>query len=243
MQRALERIERTVRSPLDPQTVSHRQAWRWFDHRRDIVESLIGAVAPRVPADGLFVDVGANIGYFSLMLMERIKFRGEAHLFEPVPHLAALCRQTFSGLPYRVTVHELALSDTASTIPLFVAGDGNIGWNTMTAGRAQPNMKRIEVPTATFDSLGLSSPGFIKIDVEGVEHCVLRGMHEMLRAARPRPPILCEIGWPNSHPNWAEELRAFEALKQIGYEPSDLGGRPLDIGGLTETTDVLFLTA
>jgi hypothetical protein len=102
-------------------------------------------------------------------------------------------------------------------------------------------MQRIEVPTAPFDCLGLSNPGFIKIDVEGAEHFVLRGMLESLRAARPRPAILCEIGWANTHPEWAEELRAFQALEQVGYAPHDLSGRPLNIADLTETTDVLFL--
>src|SRR5882762_1573365 len=77
-----------------------------------------------VPDDGVFLDVGANYGYFSIYLATRSKFHGEIHAFEPVAN-------TFAGLlglidslhcGKVVTCHHVAASDELGTVKMAVAG-------------------------------------------------------------------------------------------------------------------------
>ena len=78
------RVKRLLVPPADPQSVTSAGARRWLARSRASIATLIAAAAPRVPRDGLILDVGANMGQFSRMLMDEIGFRGAAHLFEPV---------------------------------------------------------------------------------------------------------------------------------------------------------------
>ena len=238
LRRVLNKL-RPASPKLDPLTATHRQAWRWA-RLCNAAEPLVDAIAARVDPESGFLDVGANIGYFSRALAERVQLRGVAHLFEPVPHLADLCRQTFADGRYRVVVHSFGLGDDNAEIPIYTASDGNLGWNTMVAGQSNESMAPSTVSIRRFDDLGLPLPGFVKIDVEGFEYRVLHGMLDSLRRAEPHPLILCEIGWGRGHPQWPEAAQTFQTVRDLGYRTTDLNGRPIDIFSLDRTTDVLF---
>ena len=222
--------------------VSHAQALEWFAPRRKTYDRLVGAVAPFVDRDGLVLDVGANIGYFTKIFGEQLGFRGTVHLFEPIPHLAELCRATLQDVPYTAVVHEFGLSDQDGEIEIFQAADGNLGWNTIVASKASAGMQPLNIQVRAFDTCGIDgTPSFIKIDVEGAEYRVLAGMLGALESWSPRPTILCEVGWGSGHPDWAQELEIFERLAQLGYAPQSLDGQPVDVHSITRTTDLLFV--
>lgn len=226
-----------------PVTVDLTTARAWFERRRPTYEALVDAVARYVPRDGLVLDVGANIGFFTVVLTERAGFRGTVHLFEPVPNLADLCMQTARTLPCTAVVHRVALGDETGTARIFVAGDGNLGWNTLVGEKAHPaTMAALEIDVVRYCDLGLAGvPDLVKIDVEGAEYRVLRGLLPSLRTWPRRPLILCEIGWGVTHPAWSEQLVVFDQLTDLGYETRDLAGAPLEVRALTRTTDVLFV--
>jgi FkbM family methyltransferase len=224
--------------------VVHAVALAWFEGRRANYERLAAAVGPYVDPDGVFYDVGANIGFFTRVLAEKTAFRGTVHLFEPVPNLAKLCATTLAGVPFTAHIHEFGLSNEDATIDIFADDNGNLGWNTIVADRATEGMARSQIQVRAFNGVGIGDvPSFIKIDVEGAEHRVLAGMRESLVSWPVKPVILCEIGWGQNHPQWAEELAAFAELAAIGYRTVDLNGEPLDVSALAKTTDVLFLPA
>lgn len=224
--------------------VAHAEAFAWFETRRAMYDRLASAVAPYVEKNGVFFDVGGNIGYFTHVLAEHTGFTGTVHLFEPIGNLARLCAITLADAPFTAEIHEYGLSNEDATIDIFVGGDGNLGWNTMVADKANPNMRSSRIQVRAFSGTGITDvPSFIKIDVEGAEHRVFAGMIESLASWPVKPVILCEIGWGVSHPQWSEELVAFGDLAAIGYRTVDLDGEPLDVTALTKTTDVLFLPA
>lgn len=224
-------------------SVDHVKALDWFETRRQNYERLAAAVAPHIDRTGVILDVGANIGYFTKVLGEELDFRGSVHLFEPIPNLAGLCRRTLLEVPYSTTVHEFGLSDEDGTIDIFVANDGNLGWNTIVADKATTGMKALQIQVRAFDTSGIDvTPSFIKIDVEGAEYKVLRGMLGAIEQWSPRPVILCEIGWGSAHPEWEQELEVFGELEKLGYRAVDLDQQPINLEELTKTTDVIFVS-
>lgn len=223
-------------------SVSHRDAWGWFEAKRPAYDRLVTAAAPFVDKNGVIFDIGANIGYFTHLLCVKTQFTGRAYLFEPLPHLADLCTETLKTSSCKPVIKVLGLSDVSSTEDLWVAADGNIGWNTLVTQKASDDMVRVAVTIKAFPDCGVDEvPCFIKIDVEGLEYKVLRGMLPQLRAWATKPVILCEVGWGQSHPAWSDELAVFNELKHMGYKVSNLDGESIDLETLSRTTDILFI--
>jgi len=222
--------------------VTHRDAMEWFAYRKHEYDRLIAAVCPYLRSDGIFFDVGANVGYFSSLLTEKMNFRGTVYLFEPVPRLAVLCKKTFRRVPFNAHVINMGLSDRDAEEDLYIDVGGNFGWNTLVSQKATASMSKVRVRLKKFDTCGIGvQPSFIKVDVEGSEYRVFRGMLASLKKWQPLPVILCEVGWGQSHPAWDAEVLVFTEMRQIGYAICDLDGKPIDEKALQETTDVLFL--
>ena len=223
-------------------SVSHKEAMKWYELRKESYETLISAITPYVNQDSVIFDVGANVGFFSHLLVENIDFKGSMYLFEPLPHLASLCKETFRNVSYDAEVFNYGLSDADSEVDLFVASNGNLGWNTILQSKASDDMEKIRIQLKDFENCKPEAiPTFIKIDVEGSEYLVLRGMLDSLRTWAPLPVILCEVGWGTSHPQWDEELEVFNELKKIGYTICDLEGLEIDETSISSTTDILFI--
>ena len=228
---------------LTAQTVDLDRANAFFEKRRAGYETLADVVAPYLPTDGVLFDVGANVGFFTKVLVERTGFSGRAHLFEPVPNLAELCALTADELSCEATVHGVGLSDADSHLEIFISSDGNLGWNTMVEQKARGKaMIPVDIEVARFDGLAITEvPDLVKIDVEGAEYLVLEGMLPSIALWSPLPVILCEIGWGAGHPEWPQELAAFDALRALGYETTLVNGDRVDVRDLRSTTDVLFI--
>lgn len=230
---------------LDPRQIDRAQALSFFEPRRESYERLADVLRPYLPTDGTLFDVGGNVGYFTRTVADRLGFTGTVHLFEPVPNLARIAQEIATDGPWTAHVHTYGLGVSDETLEIFTAGDGNIGWNTLVADRAADTMNRQEIQVRVFTGTGITEvPDVIKIDVEGAEHLVIGGMLDALAGWERKPVILCEVAWGAAgHPQWTEELAAFEALAALGYQVRDLDGQPFDLATLSRTTDVLFLPA
>lgn len=236
------RLSLLTESKHSAMSVNHKEAMKWFEHRKAGYEELISAITPYIIQDSVIFDIGANVGYFSFLLAEKTDFKGSIYLFEPLPNLASICEETFRDSPYEAKVFNYGLSDNDSEEDIFVASNGNLGWNTIVQSKASDDMEKVRIKLKKFENSEVNSiPTFIKIDVEGAEYLVLRGMLESFRKWKTLPVILCEVGWGNTHPNWDEELEVFNELKKIGYSICDLNGLEIDEKSLTSTTDVLMI--
>ncbi len=172
---------RWVLNPSDyPQTALFwlGESDRWdIHHARSFVRP--GAV---------IFDVGANFGYYSLMLASALGGNCEVHAFEPVSETyAKLVRHIeLNGLGC-IHPHRLALSDAPGTASM----SGRMG----NSGAAYLEPGTGDVPVSTLDAFvaehRLERLDFIKIDVEGFEERVLRGGAGAL--SRFRPVLLIEV--------------------------------------------------
>jgi FkbM family methyltransferase len=135
------------------------------------------------------IDVGANIGIYTMLAAELVGPSGHVHAFEPDPQSMCYLLTTINrnGLTGRVTLWNLAASDRSAHAQLYL--DLKTARTTsLRANAYAPDPQRREplgVGTAALDDLITQPPQFVKIDVEGAELAVLAGMARLLRDHHP----------------------------------------------------------
>ena len=179
-----------------------------------------------------FVDVGANVGYFSFLAASIVGTRGRVVAFEPSPYAIERMQRTVAAndLPQVEMVHA-GLSDAEGTLPLFVPSLAGHHTPTMTA--AGPQTVRVDVRVTTLDrmldELAIDRVDVMKIDVEGHEPRAFRGGSAALRAGRVRD-IVCEFNeeWLQAAGSSSDALDGF--LRDAGFQDLTAGNPILHRG-------------
>jgi FkbM family methyltransferase len=150
------------------------------------------------------IDIGANIGYYTILTSKLIGAGKRVFAFEPQPGVVAKLRRNIaaSGLA-NVTVFPLALSDVAGRVPFHVPHEGAESHGSFYAnGRFQVS-RIVDVETRRLDEvwqqLGRPEVGLVKLDAEGAELPILRGAVELLSGAN-RPVLVFEACEDNCRP-------------------------------------------
>ncbi len=152
------------------------------------------ALALHVQSAGVYYDVGANVGFFTMLGARRTGSAGSVVAFEPAPENAALLRHhvDLNGFEH-VEVLQVAVADEPRREKLFLAR--HPGGHALASAGVPPDFRgTTSVDVVTIDEVvatGRRPPTFVKIDVEGGELAVLRGMRRTMR--EHHPIILCEI--------------------------------------------------
>jgi FkbM family methyltransferase len=158
-----------------------------------------------------FVDVGANIGYFTLAAARLVGPAGRVDAVEPDPlnrsrleeHLQA------NGAMAQVRVRAAAASDAPGTVTLYhpTGGGHNHGEASIIAGVAGEAVETYSVPAARLDELVEGGPDLVKMDIEGAELRAIGGTTRLLGADRP-PRLIIEHN--------------VDSARAAGHEPGDL---------------------
>lgn len=156
------------------------------------------AVAAELRAGDVVLDVGANIGFLTVLAARLVGPAGRVVAFEPVPANAQLVRRNAAlNRQRQVQVVEAAVGDHVGTAKLVLARHAG-GAALQGADRPQDACGELTVPVVTLDDwlarLAPSLPGpvrLVKVDVEGAEAAVLRGAGALLRGQRPL--VLLEV--------------------------------------------------
>lgn len=211
------------------------------------------SVIDRVLQKGdVFVDVGANIGYLSAYAAGRVGKAGHVHAFEPVPEYFDRLRSVSEANPdYDIKVRQCALGERSGNEEIAVTSRPNIGFNTMVPGIMGPERTRysVKVPVARLDDYIQShvaqNISLIKIDVEGFESLVLKGLSRYFANADPLPVIVCEI-IPHTYPIFEFSLQMlWDYMAASGYRALDIIDMEsrLDMAQLPQgsAVDVVFM--
>jgi FkbM family methyltransferase len=144
---------------------------------------------------GAFVDVGANVGNHSMFMS---LYATGVHSFEPFPPvLERLTHQVQTNRLDNVTIHRVALGQSAGKIPFYPPPDKSLGGGSFVETIAEKHGKRepitLEVVKGDdyFLAQGIKDFSAIKVDVEGFEIPVLLGLKQTL--ARVRPLVIVEV--------------------------------------------------
>ena len=173
------------------------------------------AVRDLLPPKVVVYDVGANVGFVSLLLARAAGAEGQVFAFEPLPaNLERLAANLRLNPWARVTCVAAAAVDRPGPVRFLAHTSGAMGKAAGSAGRTDQSYPlEIEVQGLTLDEFAYAGgnplPQAIKMDIEGGEVLALKGMPRLLAEARPR--LLIELHGPDS------ARAAWDTLTAAGY--------------------------
>ena len=181
-------------------------------------------------------DIGANIGYISLIFAKQVGPQGKVLAFEPLPEnfKQLVDNIALNDLNTRITPHQAAMIDKPGETTFFIHQSGAMGKAEGSLGREEKYLSKIKVEAAALDDFIFTKkhprPDLIKMDIEGGEVLAVQGMRKTLTEIKP--VILVEI---HSHAAleylWKEFQSAGYHLYKMekGYppvaDPAALGDR------------------
>lgn len=193
-------------------------------------------VMDRLAPGDTFVDIGANVGWFTIHAADRVGPTGRVHSFEPRTQTHSLLTRSIAdnGFEDRCTVHKLALgAEQAQSRLVWMPGTENPGGSRLVRDATEfvDDMEGEPIRMAPLDSIDIQGKvPVVKLDVEGAEAMVLGGARQFL--ARHRPVILTEIfGFALRHVSQVDVPQFVELIQSNGYRVHGLAkgeiGKPI----------------
>ena len=176
-----------------------------------------------MPGD-CFIDVGAHFGYFTLLSAKLVGEKGTVHAFEPSRGTLKILQKNTAAHPH-ITLHHRAVTDSEEVLVFHEFPALFSEYNSLVLPQAEQTEWLRKNPPEKNEVKGIRlgrflenknlRPRIIKIDVEGAEPQVLRGMEVFLRQYSPTLVMeyLLEKGQNQAH-RWAVSF-----ARKMGYRP------------------------
>jgi len=189
----------------------------------------------RVRPGATVCDVGANVGYFTLMLASLVGPSGRVVAVEANPSMAELLRRNLDLNPElgrRVTIETRALGAAPGTADFFCPVRGHEGVGGLRDTKRAALGRVVQVPVVRFDDVvrdhGLDRLDVMKIDIEGGERDLFRGARSTLSALRP---VLLFEGSPQNTKAWGYTVdELLRDVRAAGYGVTPLPGEESWVG-------------
>lgn len=172
----------------------------------------------KVGIGDIIYDIGAHVGFYTMLAAECLGPSGKVLAFEPVPRNVAFLKRHISLNGYsNVTVIEAAVSDRSGTASFHMSGDDHSAGHLATSGQFYVQMVTLDELTEE----GMPIPDLIKMDIEGGELPALMGAMQLL--VTKHPTIFLSTHSADIH------RKCCKLLSDVGYmlKPST-GGLSID---------------
>lgn len=174
------------------------------------------AFEKEIPSGAVLYDIGANVGYFSLLAAKLAGPEGRVYAFEPLPrNIEYLEKHIKINKFENIEVVDAAVSDHGGEAHFDLGASSAMGHLAETGG--------ITVRMVALDEMleagDIRPPDYIKVDVEGAEYEALKGARKLLEKYHP-------ILFLDTHQREAH-LPTIELLQSLGYEFEILDGKSL----------------
>jgi FkbM family methyltransferase len=171
------------------------------------------------PGD-VFVDIGANIGYDSLLASQRVGPTGRVVAIEASARTSALLRRNLAlNKAANVRAINAAVADRAGRLDLYEISDGNIGAATTLASRGGQLIESVDAMPLE-DILTrheIACLRLIKIDIEGAEPPILRRLIDRLALYPAGMDVIVEAS-PSDDPAWRDVFDRLIGAGFVAYE-------------------------
>ena len=200
---------------------------------------LIKWMLMNISPEEIALDIGAHIGFYSLLLHNLISDRGKVFSFEPSREIVAVLEKNLELLPSSHVVH-IALSDRSNLMDFYAYPMAHSEFNTMHPELLSHDQrtthikpKIYQVATTTLDTWVQENgviPTCIKMDVEGSEYEIIQGGSEVIRRYLPKLIMEFQIAKEKRAPY----INAVAFCRSFGYIPHEI----LENGSLQEVLDI-----
>ena len=175
-------------------------------------------IEQNLSAGDVFVDIGANIGYDTLLASSRVGPKGKVVSIEASPRTFALLQRNLAANAASSNVRAVnaAVSDQKGTLDLYEINEGNIGAATTLASRGGTLMASVDAlpleQILTSDELARLR--LIKMDVEGAEPPILRHLLGQLATYPATMDIVVEATPDDDFEAWRD---VFDRMRAAGF--------------------------
>ena len=171
------------------------------------------------------LDVGADIGYYTVQFSRLVGPQGKVIAFEPIPEARNRLAHNISiNQCSNILVSEYALGNQEGSVFL----EDPLNKSRINLDKITPSDRDIKITIKRMDDLiremGLESIDLVKIDVEGAEHEVLLGMEQALR--RHRPILIVEVHNQFLPLFGSSSEKLLSWLSSLGYRITTLDEEP-----------------
>jgi FkbM family methyltransferase len=222
--------------------LGHRMFLDWNDTLRlsknGIYESMETKLVMETVKDGnVVVDVGAHIGYYTLIFARCVGERGKVYAFEPEPTNFSILSKNVEVNGYKnVLLFQKAVADFNGRTSLFLDDGANTGDHRL---YPEGNRKSVEVDVVKLDDIINEKVSFVKVDVQGVEWRVLKGMRKLIESGYVDRMLLEYSPYHIVASNYKEK----ELLKDIRDLGFKIYGFRMDGKGIVEMDDESIMKA
>ena len=203
-------------------------------------------VKRRLKSGAVVIDIGAFLGWYSIIAARIVGSLGKVYAFEPNPkQVERLKESLFLNQAQQVHIVEAAASDKNGSALFYDAESGSSLIKNEAEGHIGYKIKGFKVKTMTLDTFvkqrGIRKVDFIKIDAEGADYLVLKGAAALLQK-QTAPDLMVEVIDKELIRAGASSSEVIEYLKGFGYTPYDFTSDGLRRYTGKITTANLFFT-
>lgn len=177
-------------------------------------------ISSRLKPGDVFIDVGANVGYYSLLASRIVGETGKVVAVEASPSIYEMLRENIAlNAATNITPINMAVSDRPGTVEIYRGPAFNLGLTSMHDTHPDAVLEAT-VPAGPLASIAgpdLARARLIKIDVEGAEWEVVRGLEEALPTLRDDAELVMEVS-PQKGSHRGESVdRILDLFRAHGY--------------------------
>lgn len=205
-------------------------------------KALIEIMKKEVKAGDTVLDLGANIGFYTLLLADLVGSNGRVFAFEPSPETFFILKKNVEVNNYKnIVIEQKCVADKSGTEEFFIYNDMGSHFSSLNGDihKASKKITSVEVQTVSLDDYFRNYSDhidFIKIDIEGAEDKALSGMKTLISKNKNLKIITEYAPIALKKVSGIEPEQYLINLKKLGFNLSEIND------GITESIDFKEIT-